>query len=148
MPTRLIFAVNGGEVVDINRHLTACNDHFDPCLSDRICLETYSQKLFETAICFEAWDGSRLVGLLAAYCNDTVNKRAFVTNVSVCRDWWRQGLASRLLDMFLSTAIDLKLTTASLEVEENNIGAIHLYKKHGFEIIDKTGRYVCMSKTL
>ena len=71
---------------DIIEHLRECNDSFIPPLSDRVELVTYSKKLFEKAVTFEAWEKKKLIGLLAIYLNDEEIESAYITNVRLLED--------------------------------------------------------------
>lgn len=55
-----------------------------------------------------------------------------ITNVAVHVDCRRQGVASRLLLQLLSHAVDIGLTTISLEVRVSNVSAQRLYERFGF----------------
>ena len=68
--------------------------------------------------------------------------------------WINQGIGSLLLKSLISLSKKLNLTSLSLEVNENNLTAIHLYKKFGFEILGTRKNYyqnqnaIIMTKTL
>jgi hypothetical protein len=59
---------------DVLAHLTRCDADFTPPLSARLDLGDYAAKLAERAACFEAWDGDQLVGLVAAYVADCIDR--------------------------------------------------------------------------
>jgi len=82
---------------DIAEHLSRCDANFVPPLSGRVDISAYARKIESQAIRFEAWSGSLLVGLVAAYCNDEENAIAYITSVSVLREWMSMGIAARLM---------------------------------------------------
>ena len=65
---------------DIARHLRLCDTDFVPALSTRVQIPEYAEKLVSHAVRFEAWQHGILVGLIAAYCNDRENDRAYITS--------------------------------------------------------------------
>src|SRR5947199_10259617 len=67
---------------DVHAHLTRCDADFTPPLSARLDLGDYAAKLAERAARSEAWEGGRLVGLVAAYVTPGAPE-AFISHVSV-----------------------------------------------------------------
>ena len=57
----------------------------------------------------------------------------YITNVVVCSEYRRRGIADSLLDEIDRYAKDMKLSFISLEVRESNISAIQLYLKNGYK---------------
>jgi hypothetical protein len=73
------FCINQACVGEIARHLRACEKCFVDQLGLRVDIDDYAQKIVARAERFEARSEGKLVGLLAAYCNDPLQKRAFIT---------------------------------------------------------------------
>jgi ribosomal protein S18 acetylase RimI-like enzyme len=115
---------------DVAVHLTACDDQFVPPLSQRTDIASYAQKLAERATRFEAWDGSSLVGLVAAYVNPAAS--TFVTSVSVTSEWRGRGVAADLLRACEDHARRAECTEITLEVAASNAAAVSLYNKLGY----------------
>ena len=92
-----IYTVNRASTSQVIRHLETCNENFMPPLSDRVNIKEYSLKLTRTGMRFEAWADEALVGLVAAYCDNSHDGAAFITNVSVQLRHQGQGVARRLL---------------------------------------------------
>jgi ribosomal protein S18 acetylase RimI-like enzyme len=122
----------------IAQHLTLCDQEFVPPLSDRLNLGEYAEKIACLATTCEAWSGGSLVGLVAGYCNDSNQRAAYITNVSVLRKWMGGGIAEKLVSDFIAHAREFELHEVVLEVACTNTAAIKLYKKVGFvsEITD------------
>lgn len=91
----LQFSRNQSDADAIARHLEACSNSFVPPLHGRVAIPAYADKLARRAERFEAWQGDRLVGLVAIYCPD--GGEAFVSNVSVLPEAARQGIGRRLV---------------------------------------------------
>lgn len=62
-----------------------------------------------------------------------------IVNVVVDNEYRKQGIATKLIDYVIKLYDDVE--NIMLEVNENNIAAISLYKKNGFEIINKRNNY-------
>ena len=124
---------NTASVAEIAAHLACCDTRFVPPLSGRTEIPAYAVKIAGHANRYEAWAGDCLVGLVAAYGNDPLQRMAYVTSVSVLSAWAGQGIAATLLARCLEHAKALGLRGVQLEVAADNAAAIRLYRKHGFE---------------
>ena len=132
MSILLRYSLNNASEAQISAHLMCTDTDFVPPLSDRININKYVQKLITNATRFEAWSGDQLIGLIAAYCNNKDKQIAYITNVSVTKQWTGKGIASCLLRLCIEHAITLGIQQIILEVESNNVPAIKLYEKTGF----------------
>jgi ribosomal protein S18 acetylase RimI-like enzyme len=132
MNKALKFCLNRATVTQIAAHLRACDDTFVPPLSERVDIDDYSYKIANKAERFEVWIDGDLIGLVAAYCNDSEGDLAFITSVSVLMGWQGQGLASRLVAHCIDHVRGLGFARIELEVNELNRAALSLYEKHGF----------------
>lgn len=143
----LEFKVGHAASSDILAHLRDCDASFNPVLSNRVNLVDYSEKLSHQAVTFEAWQGARLVGLIAAYFNNLEAREGFISTVSTLPELTGRGSASTLMDMVLRYAGELGFTALSLEVGESNLPALNLYRKWGFEGVGTTNGMVRMRCT-
>ena len=66
---------------------------------------------------------------------------ADIMNIVVKKSWRNQGVGNLLLTNLVSLCKELNLSSLSLEVNEDNIPAIHLYKKFGFKQIGLRKNY-------
>jgi ribosomal protein S18 acetylase RimI-like enzyme len=126
------FCSNKADRQQIVEHLRCCDSAFVPRLSDRVEIIDYAQKLCANAQRFEAWTSGRLIGLVAAYCNDMARRSAYITNVSVLEEWRGFGVASKLTEQCVSHVDGLGFERLVLEVDSGNGDAIRLYENHGF----------------
>lgn len=62
-----------------------------------------------------------------------------IVNIVVNPLYRKKGIATKLIEYAVNQFNDLK--TIMLEVNENNSNAISLYKKNGFEVINKRNNY-------
>ena len=59
----------------------------------------------------------------------------------LCDEYKKQGYASKLMDYMLNDLKDNNVLSITLEVNVNNEKAINLYKKMGFNVINKRLNY-------
>ena len=126
------YLTNRASEAEITEHLLCCDADFVPTLSERVEIPGYAQKIVSKATRFEAWSNGTLVGLVAAYCNDTETRIAHITSVSVLKEWTGQGIAARLIDQSVAHAKATGMQQIGLQVAAANMPAIKLYEKSGF----------------
>ena len=129
---------------EIRGHLEECDTAFSPPLSLKVNIEEYSTKIKSLAKTFEAWSGKDLVGLVAAYMNDSVTRCTFITSVSVARDFLGRGIASTLLDHCVRTSRQEGMKSVRLDVSVDSREAIRIYQNFGFSEIERRGDTVSM----
>jgi ribosomal protein S18 acetylase RimI-like enzyme len=132
MSAPIALRYNRASAAEIADHLAQCAAQFVPPLSERVEIGEYAAKIAANAVTVEAWSKSALVGLAAAYCNDTVQGVAHLTTVSVLPGWTSRGLAAQLVDACIECARDRKMRRVTLEVSTENGRAIRLYERAGF----------------
>lgn len=129
---------------ELTEFLMRCDADFVPPLSGRVEILNYAQKVAINAIRFEAWSAGRLVGLVAAYCNDHHRQTAYITTVSVTRAWNGKGIAAKLMNQCVAYAKASQIQHISLEVASDNTPAIRLYKRCGFVAAKKNAQLISM----
>jgi len=117
-------------------------------LDKTVDITTYSKKIAENCITFEAWINNDLAGLIAAYFNDPENTAGFITNVSILKAYAGRGVASELLKNCIGYGTENKFKEISLEVHDNNERAIRLYKKSGFYLSATNNNLLILKKIL
>ena len=65
----------------------------------------------------------------------------YITNVAVCPDYRRQGIAGELLGVFQRFAEGKQLAFLTLEVRESNAPARALYTKYGYKEVGVRKNY-------
>jgi ribosomal protein S18 acetylase RimI-like enzyme len=146
--TSLDRRVGSADASTIRAHLAQCSNSFVPALHERVDLDAYAQKIAGRAVSFEAWDGTELVGLVAAYLNDLESRVAFVTNVSVFPKHQGQGLARQLLGACIEEARARGFATVRLEVSPEAAPALALYERAGFVEIGRSANGLTMQLAL
>ena len=138
------YLMDRASATDISMHLLECDASFIPVLSTRVDISSYGRKIANNARRFEAWSAGRLVGLVAAYCNDRVSLVAHITSVSVLKEWTGNGIATKLIAQCIAHANATGMLKVSLQVDATNIGAVSVYEKSGFAAKDLNGALVDM----
>ena len=96
-----------------------------------------------------AWDVAtdRIVGACVNVCDERTFKRRgrrelYVTDLAVCREHRRRGVAKALLTWTLHRADHLGMQSVGLDADAENLtGAVQLYTGLGFEIFAKLKTY-------
>ncbi len=132
----------------IRAHLADCSSRHRPPLAPRVDLPEYARKIAGNAATFEAWADGSLVGLVAAYLNDTTAHTGYVTNVSVVSEYLGRGVASRLMEACVARATTAGMRELKLEVGKANTAAIDLYRKLGFGETGDNGDFIAMALPL
>ena len=85
---------------------------------------------------------------IVAYCLiSTVFEVAEILRIGTHPDYQRRGLAAALLQALIKVMPQKQLERILLEVRQDNVAAIALYKKMGFEVIHvRKGYYSMLSK--
>lgn len=128
----VIYKIESAEVKDVLAHLIKCKDNFIPGLDETVDIPAYSKKIAENSVTFEAWLNDELIGLIAAYINDEKKHTAFITNVSLIKEFSGRGIASQLLTDCINFAKDQNFKEIVLEVNSSSRQALKLYEKFHF----------------
>ena len=83
MNIAITYEKNKATTNEIAHHLRLCNNKFTPPLTSKVNINDYAEKIVANAYTFEARSNGELIGLVAAYFNSSINRHAFITNVSV-----------------------------------------------------------------
>lgn len=138
------YSIDRADCIAINKHLLTCSNSFIPALSNTVNVEEYSKKIRKNAVTFEAWDSNQLVGLIAVYFNDFIDKIGYVTNVSILQNYKGNKISNGLLVQCIDYAKNNGFEILRLEVHKNNNIAINLYKKFGFVVTSNIEDHIKM----
>jgi ribosomal protein S18 acetylase RimI-like enzyme len=148
MRPEVVYLTNKASDAETAEFLWNCDADFVPPLSTRVEIKDYSKKIVSKATRFEAWSGGKIVGLVAAFCNDQEMNIAYITNVSLLRKWTGKGIAYRLMGQCIEHAKALGMQQIRLEVATGNTAAIKLYEKSGFVAVGENLPFVIMNLNL
>ena len=110
---------------------------------DKICLNkllsnselSYDNNPFSKCI---VYDDKNIKGLMYF---EEIYERVDIDYIIVSNNYRRQGIGSKLLEYLIDYCKKKNISNITLEVNENNIPAINLYKKYGFEIVATRKNY-------
>ena len=135
------FSVCTVDIDQIYSFLVENDNAFNPAFSTNVDLKKYSEKLYNNAKIYEAWDDCSLVGLLAVYVN-TIERKAFVPYICV----EKAGVGTSLFSFFLSDLYNCDCV--ELEVRKSNLKAIGFYNKLGFTMVSETNEKSYLRKII
>ncbi|KKG09285.1 N-acetyltransferase [Methanosarcina sp. 2.H.A.1B.4] len=124
-----------------------CN-YFIPPLNQMVDINKYSDKLVHNADCFFIQNHRKNIGFLAIYTNDYSRKIAFISSVSIVPEYQGIGISQKLIDFSIEHARKKGMKYIKLEVNENNIKAIKLYKKNRFSVKSNDNSSLLMIKNI
>jgi ribosomal protein S18 acetylase RimI-like enzyme len=133
---------------EIYSYLLENDQIFAPPLSTRLELKNYALKLKKFAIHFCAFQNETLVGLLACYFNDPTTKIAFISTVSIIKEFQGKGLANRLLTTIKKYSINNGFNQIRLKVHISNRPAIKVYSANGFLEVSRKMDWIEMALNL
>ena len=122
-------------------------DHLDEVAElERICFSTpWSRNMLAeeldnllSAFLVALDDSGQVVGYAGL---QVVLDEGYITNVAVRPECRRQGIAAKLLQVFLDFATANKLAFLTLEVRASNYDAIALYGSRGFRSVGRRKNY-------
>ncbi len=99
--------------------------------------DTFIKKHIENGHFLVEFHNDVPVGFLSFYCNDTENKKAFITSLSLSDElgFLKGKTLMRLFKTGFQIGASNEMQSVGLEVENNNYKAIKLYKHFGFEFV-------------
>ena len=86
-------------------------------------------------VMFSVWDQNNLISLAGFHGSDLnrISHRVSL-GISVLKEYQAQGLGTKLMELLCEKAKLMGKTKIELDVREDNLDAIHIYKKVGFII--------------
>jgi len=111
------------------------DDAFFPIISDRVVIESYARKLFQSAdiiFCRKKHELT-LLGMLAYYARNRFSNFVYITYLGVRKNVRKQGISNMLLSACIHNCINLQdVNTVRTRTWCTNRSALNLYKSHGF----------------
>ena len=135
------------DVDEIYSVLTLLGDSlFNQDYNNPVKLKELANKYAQFSIFLKADIDNEIKGFCSFYCNDTINKTAFLSIIVVSKTSQGNGIGHSLIEKMKTICKEKGMKNIKLEVNKNNHAAIDFYKKHGFSLIsesDETGYYIC-----
>ena len=134
-------------IEDLKKIIEANNNINDDLLIKKD-IDEYLLKLNKFATILTYYSKSKLIGFIAYYSNEILNRNAYLTLVIIDKDFRGEGIAKLLLESSISDIINRGFIHYKLEVLKTNIIAIKFYKKYGFSIEEDRGDLWLMNLNL
>ena len=109
----------------------------------KIIPETYTEKILKKAMIITYYDQG-LKGFIAFYANNFHDKIAFLSLILIDARYRGKGISDNLLAASIKILLKNGFEKYFLEVDKENLKAIHFYKKHGFKIVEIKNNYYLM----
>lgn len=100
-----------------------------------------SVKENEHSVCYCAWKNGELVGDGSLSVMSRRMSHRAELGISVVKAEWNSGIGSLLMEKLIEFARKSRIELINLEVRSDNIRAIHLYEKFGFQRIGTSPAY-------
>ncbi|AKB46570.1 acetyltransferase, GNAT family [Methanosarcina sp. Kolksee] len=121
---------------------------FIPPLNEMVDINKYANKLTYNADCFFIQNYGEDVGFLAIYTNDYSKRVAFISSISVIPEYQGTGISQKLINFSIEHSRKKAMKYIKLEVNKNNIKAMKLYRKNGFNIESNCNNSLLMVKNM
>jgi GNAT superfamily N-acetyltransferase len=119
-----------------------------PFLPAGVDIPQYIGKLFTNAIIFPFIERGCIKGVIAFYCNDLENKRAFFSLLAVAADQRRRGVGYFLMETAFRFSKLNGCNIVEADVYKDNIESFKMCEKLGFTIGEDKGRFYILRKIL
>ncbi|HLH56711.1 MAG TPA: GNAT family N-acetyltransferase [Verrucomicrobiae bacterium] len=104
-----------------------------PALSERTSLGSFAEKILCNGVAAMAVTSDSIdIGLAAFYCNDKLNRNAFLTHLAVHPSWRGHRIGFELVQYAKTLSKSAGMTSMLLEVYQTNHSARRFYKSCGF----------------
>lgn len=98
----------------------------------------YFLKIDQNAEFLKHYCDQNLAGFIAYYCNNYESKRAFITLVLVDRLYRGGGISKKMFSHLFTLLKKKGFNSCGLEVKQDNINALNLYKALGFKCVESS----------
>jgi ribosomal-protein-alanine N-acetyltransferase len=134
--------------IALSNLLLKLDSEFDPPLSSSIDISAYTQKIVEKATIIDFLENGELIGFIAFYCNDNINKIGYLSMLAVAKEKRGNGLAISMINSAIENLKRKGFQKFRLEVYKTNLKAVRLYEQYGFTIIQQTNHSYIMNLNL
>lgn len=112
--------------------LRRVDKNFPIPLSQKQELEVFSKKLIEKGTICIAADEEELVSMVAGYTDNIVDNIAYISIAATLPEYYGKGLASDLINEFITICKEKKITAVHLYAVHSNLAAVKMYEKLNF----------------
>lgn len=117
------------------KELAQCLNEYDDFWNEKILKDEFYN---ENSEYFVVCENEIICGFAGLWFNID---EAHIMNIAVKKDFRKKGIGSELLKFLIDEAKNKEKICITLEVRDDNIPAIELYKKFDFDILGKRKKY-------
>ena len=133
----------------IHEVLTYCaGDLYNKKLNNKEFIRDISNKYYKNGVVFESTVEDQIAGMIAFYCNNIIDKKAFLSMIVVKVEYQGKGVGDALLNQMEKECSRSGMRNVVLEVDSTNKNAQGFYLVHGYQIIKKSEGSLFMEKCL
>ncbi len=122
-------------IEEVFKMLECHEKSFRSCVSKNVNILSYTKKLFINAKIFGAYQDNKFCGFLALHCTDSYSKLAYISLIFIIPEYYGIKVGTKLLEKAILHAKEVGMENIKLEVKNDNIPAINLYKNFGFKLV-------------
>jgi GNAT superfamily N-acetyltransferase len=111
-------------------------------------IPAYINKLFTNAVIFPFIENGCIKGVIAFYCNDRENNRAFFSLLAVAADQRRRGVGFFLMETAFQFSKLNGCNVVEADVYKDNRESFKMCEKLGFTIREDKGLFYILRKVL
>lgn len=117
----------------IKQAILSCKSYFYDQQSAIITnADSYACKFADHASVYVAKEQDNIIGFLAFYNNDHVNKQGYLSAIAIDENYRGKKIGSKLIGFALEKCKETGMNILSLEVNKKNTKAIDFYEHLGF----------------
>ena len=117
------------------KELAQCLNEYDDFWNEKILKDEFYN---ENSEYFVVCENEIICGFAGLWFNID---EAHIMNIAVKKDFRKKGIGSELLKFLIDEAKNKEKICITLEVRDDNIPAIEIYKKFDFDILGKRKKY-------
>lgn len=142
-------------VTHLENVLLEVNDSFIPSLDERIIkrsnaksFASYINKVLNHGHLLIHHDYEKIHGLIVFYANDYLTGEAYISLLAVRNEFQGEGIGKNLLKNAISYIAGTGMNKIIVKTWYENIAALELYQKNGFEIHESKDKDVILIRGL
>lgn len=113
------------------------NNSFPVSIKSRINISYFAKKILNNAEVYAYLCRTKIVGLIAFYANDMINKTAYLTYICVNEKYRSHKLGLNLMNAMFEECENKNMKKVKLSTNKRNIKAQKFYEQLGFKRIDE-----------
>lgn len=127
---------------EIKYLLIKYNDRYTKPLSKEK-IDELAKKFFNYASVYKVEENNIDLGYIAFYSNNIKEKKAFISQICVSKDFTKRGIGKLLINKCIEECKEKKIALIQLSVYNDNKVAVEFYQRNGFYIYSQNDSEQC-----